>query len=702
MHYGKSAANRFRSSRVVIVPILVAATLCLFGAAPSRAAEKGDLEKSSHVIETKSLAVSINDQGQIVGLKDKLSNRNYLLANPVSYLLSLKKFNAKERVGPSGISLKTDAGKSKTFALNYPENLTAEIKVKFHPEYLSLELVSVSPENTVEFAYWGPYYSTIDETVGSSVGVVRNGEYALGIQLLTLKTVDDSVEWSGRNRFGTLAESMLRASRRGQEQVKKGSRLQAHSQDRTIAGVRTTNSHPNIRRVAIDGETVVGSKIALFGCPVKQVLKVISDIEVKEGLPHPMINGQWVKTSPLSNSSKFITNFTEANLDECIAMAKKAGIHCLYSGRIWKSWGHFEIDEKVFPDGLAGVRRCVEKAAREGIDLGAHTLSSFIQPRDPYVTPAPHSHLAFLGITKLAQDVGESDTVLRLADDTRAEDYHGKDGKHARLKAVRVGNELIQYASISGSKPHTLTGCKRGAFGTHSGPHEKGAAVAKLVSHPYKVFFPDVKLIPEMARNLAMTVNRTGLKRIGLDGLEDNHAGHGRYAQELFAKTFYDNLKDKGVHITGSDLPPFFWHICTTISWGEPWGSDFRAGMQAYRFEKLEYLAANYMPRKMGQYRFTSIKKIEDVEWLLARSAGWDAGFDLYVHPTQLKRNSSLSKDVLATIKLWEDARAAGAFSSAQKKALRDPQRAFKLKKQPDGSWQLTEIRQSKKTNETD
>ena len=69
---------------------------------------------------------------------------------------------------------------------------------------------------------------------------------------------------------------------------------------------------------------------------------------------------------------------------------------------------------------------------------------------------------------------------------------------------------------------------------------------------------------------------------------------------------------------------------------------------------------------------------------------------------TQLKRNSSLSKDVLATIKLWEDARAAGAFSSAQKKALRDPQRAFKLKKQPDGSWQLTEIRQSKKTNETD
>ena len=215
MHYGKSAANRFRSSRVVIVPILVAATLCLFGAAPSRAAEKGALEKSSHVIETKSLAVSINDQGQIVGLKDKLSNRNYLLTNPVSYLLSLKKFNAKERVGPSGISLKTDAGKSKTFALNYPENLTAEIKVTFHPEYLSLELVSVNPENTVEFAYWGPYYSTIDETVGSSVGVVRNGEYALGIQLLTLKTVDDSVEWSGRNRFGTLAESMLRASRRG-------------------------------------------------------------------------------------------------------------------------------------------------------------------------------------------------------------------------------------------------------------------------------------------------------------------------------------------------------------------------------------------------------------------------------------------------------------------------------------------------------
>jgi hypothetical protein len=40
--------------------------------------------------------------------------------------------------------------------------------------------------------------------------------------------------------------------------------------------------------------------------------------------------------------------------------------------------------------------------------------------------------------------------------------------------------------------------------------------------------------------------------------------------------------------------------------------------------------------------------------------------------------------------------------SSAPKKALRDPQRPFKLKKQPDGSWQLTEIGQANKINKTD
>ncbi|MCY2990129.1 MAG: hypothetical protein NTY19_19985 [Planctomycetota bacterium] len=41
-----------------------------------------------------------------------------------------------------------------------------------------------------------------------------------------------------------------------------------------------------------------GSKIALFGCPEKEALATIGNIEVAEGLPHPMLDGVWGKISP--------------------------------------------------------------------------------------------------------------------------------------------------------------------------------------------------------------------------------------------------------------------------------------------------------------------------------------------------------------------------------------------------------------------
>ena len=54
---------------------------------------------------------------------------------------------------------------------------------------------------------------------------------------------------------------------------------------------------------------VVGSKIALFGCPAGQVLQKISQIEVAEGLPHPMIDGVWGKVSPGATAAYLIVGF---------------------------------------------------------------------------------------------------------------------------------------------------------------------------------------------------------------------------------------------------------------------------------------------------------------------------------------------------------------------------------------------------------
>lgn len=102
----------------------------------------------------------------------------------------------------------------------------------------------------------------------------------------------------------------------------------------------------------------------------------------------------------------------------------------------------------------------------------------------------------------------------------------------------------------------------------------------------------------------------------------------------------------------------------------------------------LKYLDKNYIPKKIGQYRFTAIKSLADIEWLLARCAGYGAGFDLYISPEQVKAHP-LGKQILATIRQWMAAIGENAFNEEQKAFLRDVTQEVTLERTADGHWNL-------------
>ena len=52
-----------------------------------------------------------------------------------------------------------------------------------------LELISVTPADAVDLVVWGPYPTKIRAIVGETIGVVRNADFALGIQALNIKTL---------------------------------------------------------------------------------------------------------------------------------------------------------------------------------------------------------------------------------------------------------------------------------------------------------------------------------------------------------------------------------------------------------------------------------------------------------------------------------------------------------------------------------
>jgi hypothetical protein len=233
-----------------------------------------------------------------------------------------------------------------------------------------------------------------------------------------------------------------------------------------------------------------------------------------------------------------------------------------------------------------------------------------------------------------------------------------------------------------------LLDCQRGAFGTTPAQHQAGAQVGKLFDHPYNVFFPNLDMQREIAKNIADLMNETGVDHLDLDGHEGALAsGQGDWAIELMAKDVYDQVKHE--FLIGTSLSKtFYWHIGSYYNWGEPWYGGFKESMQQYRIDNQGLFDRNYMPHMLGWYLLAENTTMPEMEWMLARAAGYDAGFAMVARPEALRKNV-LSANLLDAIREWEAARYAKAFSASQREALKNPKNEFHLEKIADGRWNL-------------
>jgi len=466
-----------------------------------------------------------------------------------------------------------------------------------------------------------------------------------------------------------------------------GATLNAFSLDRsrprTVFGWKEWGDRfPNMPVPPMPGETLVGSQIALFGCHPSMVLETIGAIEIAEGLPHPLIEGRWSKISPETGRSYLIAGFSEANVDTLLEVVEQAGLMTLYHDGPFETWGHFRLRPDQFPNGRDGMRRCVEKATARGIRIGAHTLTNFITPNDPFVTPKPDRRLAETGRGALAEAIDAVQTRIPVQDTL----YFANEQANW-LRCVRIEDELVQYPAVTREAPFELIDCTRGAFGTSAASHAGGEPVGKLLDHGYKVFFPTFELQEDLIRNLAEFFNATGVSQMDFDGHEGCYAtGQGNFAMEHFAERFCA-LVDHTVVNGSSRSSHFYWHAGHYLNWGEPWYEGFRESMQQYRIDNQALLERNYLPNMLGWYLLTEHTTLADIEWMLARAAGYDAGFALATSIGAIRTNPELGS-ILDAIREWETARRLGGFKPQMREALKDPRREFHLAA-VTGGWEL-------------
>lgn len=619
------------------------------------------------------LRIELNGQGYIVGLIDQTSNKNYLPTSKESALLAIVEG------GKLKLPATIQQNGEDVFKLSFNEsNLSIGLKIQEKPSHISFAIAEVAQDDKLEAVIWGPYSNTIKDTIGENIGVVRNPDFALGIQSLNPKTTAGKLD----NIQGIVSYHGTAA-----EEQEYGSILQAFAINRTRDLSNSTwegweNKYAGRPYHVLNKEegSVMGSAIGLFGCKPSEVIDNIGEIEIAEGLPHPEIDGVWVKKSKETGRAYVISPFSEDNLETTIEYVKKAGLRSLYHEGPFETWGNFILDKEFFPNGREGLKKSVAKAKDAGLYMGVHTLTNFITPNDPFVTPVPDERLVSLGSTTLAKEISSSGTEIEITD---IEPLIVKE--NSKLNTVRIGDELIQYGSFSEEKPYTLYDCKRGAWGTTAAAHKKGDELVNLLDFAYNIFYPDWDMQKDMRNNLVSLLNECDITQMGFDGHEGCYStGHGDYAMDLFAQEWYDQL-DHVVINSSSRLKHYYWHINHFINWGEPWYGGFRESQADRRFKVQPFLERNYLRNMLGWFMIKSTTIPSDIEWMMARAAGYNAGFALVLRLPELENNPH-TDEILEIIKTWEHARIDGAFTKEQRERLKDNNNEFHLEKKDDGS----------------
>ncbi len=619
-----------------------------------------------------SLKLGLNNKGLLTEIGNSASVINYLYTDTLSPLLTL--INNGERYAPTSMAYNN---KGNTIKLKFDQvDVSIEIKLVKNNTHLVLEIIKAIPENKIDAIIWGPFSTTIKKTIGEVIGVVRDSEIALGMLVLNIKTLGGDLP----NNEGSTWSRGIAAKEHGW-----GSSLQAYTINRNRNRMVDAwgGQFKNMPVAAIKEETVVGSKIAFFLCPQSKTLENIEAITIAEKLPYPTVNKTWFKKSPLFGKSYLISSFGEKDVDEMIGYTKRAGLFSLYHEGPFKSWGHYILNPEDFPSGNAGLKNCVDKAHAAGLHFGVHTLTNFINTNDPYITPVPDERLSMTGSSTLIMDIDKFQKEITIA----SPEYFNQENNN-NLHTAKIGKELIRYKSVTTIAPYQLLDCQRGAFGTTISSHKKGENVGKLFDHAYQVFFPNIEMQREIARNIANLFNETGVDHFDLDGHEGCLAsGEGDYALELFAKDVYDNMKHELIFGT-SNSKTYFWNICSYYNWGEPWYGGFNESMQQYRIDNQGLFDRNYMPHMLGWYLLGENTTLNEMEWMLARAAGYNAGFAMVARPGALRSNP-LTGVLLDAIREWETARTSNAFTNTQQEEMKNTKNEFHLEKISDGKWNL-------------
>ncbi|WP_406527260.1 Ig domain-containing protein [Streptomyces sp. I8-5] len=640
------------------------------------------------------LSLGLDPTGRIVELKDIRTGTDHLSAGKSLPLVSVVLGDGKQDA-PTRVEV---SRRDRHVLVFSGDRATVEVEVVDHATYATLEVVGLdaAPGVDVRTLLWGPLTTSVTDTVGEAVGVVRDSGFALGITPLNDKTVGGWPKEFDAYGFGSevkpkpYGEAGTQNEWGAAAKTSWGSILRAYSYD--YSTVRTREDGIRIGPLPGFEGRILGSKLAVYGSAPDLVLTVLSQIAQGEHLPYPTIDGQWQKTARATRQPFLaLSSLGSSNLSDAMRFAKQAGIKNVYSVQgaagPWKSTGHYQFNSG-FGGSDAAAAQLVATAAAGGMRVGVHTLSNFIQPNDPYISPAPADKRLTAGATvKLTRALAASDTTLYTDGDSGG-------GGHVIGRRLRIGDEFLTYSAVTqtGAGEWQFTGVSRAQWGSAAAAHPAGADAARVSENQYGGARGDLPVIDEIATRLATMANTTGVRSISYDGLEEvSWSGWRGQGFAHLVNGIYRRLDSRDGFICEASNPSSnSWFAQSRISWG---GIGWSDSNYAQVTRNNNFYRANFLPAMGGSLPIGGGTSTLGVEHNLALGASVGANFGWFETSTDSLDKGSDTAAVLTAVRIWNSAIEAGAFTPAQQQLMTDEKKNWHLSEMTEGKeWSLQEL----------
>lgn len=443
---------------------------------------------------------------------------------------------------------------------------------------------------------------------------------------------------------------------------------------------------------------IVGAKVAIIGVPTggpepaSKLLDAIETVELEQGLPHPTINGVWIKRAPERFASYLMCGgVNQQNIDQVIEFAR-GGFGCIEI--FWeRSTPSHEPNPAQFPDGLAGLKAVADKVHAAGMQLGMHVMQGMVgwgSKNDPYITPKADPRLLQNRHATLAAPLDTTSTEIRVRESA---------GGWPEKGDLYIEGEIVRYEKLT---PNGFAQCQRGLHKTTVVAHAEGTRVGHLLNcfpiWGHTVYCPDVNstMIDEICDRIAHVFNEVGADMSYFDGGEEVAVQPPHWRNQGRIALGVQSRLRKPVILEGNALYTHLsWHV---ISRGSPSYDPIYFGRRAYtlRFKGQNPAgwARNLLTGDVGWFAphthsvATDAVTPDEVELLCLKALGGKAPISFSVHANNLSANKRMP-EMREIIRTCDELKRRNYFTEAACAELRRPMAEHVLERAADGGWDL-------------